>query len=299
MKEDFTEWEPRPDDALRVEQCDGIIDEYQQMGLMLTLRQLYYQLVSRDIIPNSERSYKNLGTLVSKARMAGMLDWDAIEDRGRQPRKHAEFDDIEELIEAALHAYRLPRWKGQENYVELWVEKEALAGVLQPMSDQYHVTLMVNKGYSSQSAMYESARRITRNSSEAANVVILYLGDHDPSGEDMVRDVANRLKTFTRDEYEIEVVKLALTMAQVNQYNPPPNPTKISDSRAEAYIKKFGHECWEVDALDPRTMQRLIAKTIEGYIDMDLMDEIKEREEFDKEALRDAAKRIKDTKETD
>ena len=129
--EQFINWRPAAKTVTRVEQCEQIIDEYMDQDLKLTLRQLYYQLVSRDLIPNSEKSYKNLGTVVSKARLAGMLDWDAIEDRGRRPRKHSEFDDLGQLVQAALHSYRLPRWFGQEEYAELWVEKEALAGVLE------------------------------------------------------------------------------------------------------------------------------------------------------------------------
>jgi len=99
----------------------------------LTLRQLYYQLVSRNVIPNTEKSYKNLSTLVSDARLAGKMDWNAIEDRVRVPRMSSEWGSVSELVEDALAAYRRPRWAGQRNYVELWVEKDALAGVLLPL----------------------------------------------------------------------------------------------------------------------------------------------------------------------
>ena len=149
-REAFIEWNPREATKVRVAQCLAIIEEYAKQNLRLTLRQLYYQLVSRDVIPNNERSYKNLGTVLSKARLAGYVDWDAIEDRGRQPNQPQEWDDVQGLVESALRAYRLPRWRGQDRYCELWVEKEALAGVLEPMARKYHVTLMVNKGYSSQ-----------------------------------------------------------------------------------------------------------------------------------------------------
>lgn len=139
--------------------CELVIDSYQAQGLRLTLRQLYYQLVTKNIIPNTDRSYKNLGNLVADARMAGLLDWDAIEDRVRRPRRASEFSGLADLTEAALRSYRLPRWKGQECYAELWVEKDALAGVLEPLAWEHHVTLMVNRGYSSASAMYEAAQR--------------------------------------------------------------------------------------------------------------------------------------------
>ena len=145
MLEAFDEWSPKPESAARVVVCNEIIDEYLEQGLKLTLRQLYYQFVSRDLIPNTERSYKNLGQLVSKARVAGMMDWDAIEDRGRRPDVPSEYSGLPELVRAALYSYKLDRWEDQDCYCELWVEKAALAGVLEPLAREFHVTLMVNK----------------------------------------------------------------------------------------------------------------------------------------------------------
>lgn len=273
-----------------IEKANTIITEYQDAGYRLTLRQLYYQFVSRNWITNTERSYKNLGNCISDARLAGLIDWEAIEDRVRVPRMASEWNDVESLVESAIAAYRLPRWKGQDNYVELWVEKDALAGVLEPLSITYHVTLMVNRGYSSQSAMYESALRFKRaRNTTKAKLHLLYLGDHDPSGEDMVRDVADRLSTFG---VPVNVRKIALTMAQVEQYNPPPNPAKMSDSRAQAYVDQHGAESWEVDALPPNVLEELIRDAIEALFDADLMEEIKAREEKDKDALLKAARDI-------
>ncbi len=284
MKERFKEWNPREETLERVEQCDAIIAEYAAQDLKLTLRQLYYQFVARGIIENTERSYKTLGSIVSNARLAGMLDWDAIEDRGRQPETPPEFDNLEQLVRAAANTYRLDRWAGQLQYVELWVEKAALAGVLQPLADEYHVTLMVNKGYSSQSAMYESAQRIAKASRDRVGA-IFYLGDHDPSGQDMVRDITDRLNMFMHGQVAFEVITLALTTRQVEQYQPPPNPTKLSDSRATSYIRRHGRQCWEVDALDPATLQQLIRDALDHVIDKRLMDKVKQKEARDLKRL--------------
>lgn len=152
----------RPDSLARVKTMVSIIDEYQHQGLRLTARQLYYQLVARGLIPNKDTEYKKVTALLTDARYAGMVDWDAIEDRGREPSSPSEWRDPASLVESALRAYRLPRWEGQKNYVELWVEKQALAGVLEPIAREFHATLMINKGYSSASAMKESADRIIR-----------------------------------------------------------------------------------------------------------------------------------------
>lgn len=262
--------------------CNEIIDDYLSQGLRLTLRQLYYQLVTRNAIANQEREYKNLSTLVSDARLAGLMDWSAIEDRVRRPQHASEFDGLDELVEAALSSYRLPRWSTQDSYAELWVEKDALAGVLSPLADEYHVTLMVNRGYSSQSAMYDSARRFIHARKPG---VLFYLGDHDPSGEDMVRDIQDRLGMFGAN---VRVEKIALTMSQIEEHNPPPNPAKLSDPRAAAYIAIHGNESWEVDALPPNILSDLIRNAFDDIVDREAMDAIMEQEESDKTRLREA-----------
>lgn len=289
MKQAFTTKRFGPERLATIAKANEIIEDYQSQGYRLTLRQLYYQFVSKDLIPNSERSYKNLGSTINEGRLAGLIDWDAIEDRVRVPRQAAEWDNIEDLVRSAVHSYRLPRWQGQDNYVELWVEKDALAGVLQPLATEYHVTLMVNRGYSSQSAMYESALRFKRNGRTGKEMHLLYLGDHDPSGEDMVRDIRDRLNMFGVD---LTVEKLALTMAQVEQYDPPPNPAKMSDSRANGYVEKHGNSSWEVDALPPDVLAALIREAIEQRLDRLTMDAIVNKENKDKKALETAAKRI-------
>lgn len=272
----------------KIRLCNDIIDDYLGQGLRLTLRQLYYQLVTRNAIPNREREYKNLSTLVSDARLCGLMDWDAIEDRVRVPRRVSEFKNLEDLVEAALAAYRLPRWDGQKYYVELWVEKDALAGVLEPLARESHVTMMVNRGYSSQSAMYEAALRFRASKKPG---IILYLGDHDPSGEDMVRDIQARLDLFGAD---VDVRKLALTMPQVEQYNPPPNPAKMTDPRAADYVEAHGAESWEVDALPPNVLAGIIRGSFRSIINKAAMDRVKVQETQDKKLLKTAVASLRD-----
>lgn len=276
----------------RIDECNAILDDYQAQGLRLTLRQLYYQLVTKNTIPNSEKSYKALGGLVSDARLAGKMDWDAIEDRVRRPRILEDFSSLKEMLEQNLRTYRLQRWEGQENYVELWVEKDALAGVLSPICDQFHVTLMVNRGYSSSSAMYEASQRFMYklDSQEGCQTLhLLYLGDHDPSGEDMVRDIEDRLNMFDCSVY---VKKIALTTEQVHRYNPPPNPAKLTDSRARTYIAKHGRSSWEVDAIPPQELQKIVRGEIRELLDEDLMNKVIAREKVHKAALLKVAEKM-------
>lgn len=285
--EQFVEKKFKPASLELIAACNQIIERYQAQNLRLTLRQLYYQLVTRNLIPNVERSYKNLSGLVTDARMAGVLDWDAIEDRVRQPRIPQEFDDLADLVRAAVQSYRLDRWAGQEYYAELWVEKDALAGVLRPLASEFHVTLMVNRGYSSASAMYESAARFNVHPEPKQ---LYYLGDFDPSGEDMVRDIRDRLGLFGVEE--LTVNKIALTWAQIQEYNLPPNPAKVSDPRAAGYIARHGDSSWEVDALPPEVLAATVREAFAEILDLDLMNAVKEREARDKKRLQAAAKEL-------
>lgn len=283
MKRIFVEHRFSQDRLRVIHEANAIIERYQEQGFTLTLRQLFYQLVSQNLLPNSEHAYKNLGAVISDGRLAGLIDWEAIEDRVRVPWQPPEFENLDQLVEAALASYRLPRWKGQARYVELWVEKDALAGVLRPMASEFHVTLMVNRGYSSQSAMFEAAARFRTH--QGQDCVLLYLGDHDPSGEDMVRDIGARLELFG---VEVEVRKIALTMPQVKHYKPPPNPAKLSDSRTPGYIMRHGASSWEVDALPPEVLQQLIRQHIADLVDKKLMDQQQAQEKKDKQTLRKA-----------
>ena len=538
MREWYRDINFRAKSLRMIDTVNNIIAGYQKQGLKLTLRQTYYQCIVRNLFPNSERSYKNLGNLISDARLAGLMDWDSIEDRVRKPRVPSEFSGVEQLIETASYWYRLPRWDGQENYVELWVEKDALAGVLSPIASEYHVTMMVNRGYcvspetrvltsdlrwvradevntgdtllgadedvpgprmhrkmrmtsvlsttrfvsprvrvktdqgeiivstnhpflatrynnpkvngyhwvnaedlkvgsriaflanpwdaddtrdggwlagiydgegclprtnksrvlavyqnpglvadkierllcargwldakldgrgssvidfrtysapsivsllgslrpvrllaefqaqvrrgvwpakgktpavvrsveriangpvvgietstgtlytdgyvshnSSQSAMYEAGKRYIENCRNGRYPHLIYLGDMDPSGEDMVRDISDRLEMYNVGE--LQVTKVALTMEQVESYKPPPNPAKMSDSRAAKYVDKHGTSSWEVDALPPAALSKIIREELSSLVDREMMDKIVAQEEVDKRAVREIAR---------
>ncbi len=259
-----------------------IVDEYANDGYKLTLRQLYYQLVSQDIIPNQQTEYAKLSTILKDARMSGQVDWDVIEDRVRIPQIPSHWDNIPDLVDSAIHSYRKDRMVNQKNYVEVWVEKDALSGVLLPITKQYHIHLMVNRGYSSVSAMHDAALRFQEAIDDGKDCTILYLGDHDPSGLDMIRDIFDRLRTF---DVDVNVQSIALTMQQIKKYNPPPNPAKITDPRATNYIAQFGKVSWELDALKPKVLVNLLQKNIEKLIDMNEYKHIIEIETREKEKL--------------
>lgn len=273
-----------------------IVEEFQDQGYRMTLRQLYYQLVSRDIIANQQSEYAKLSTLLTEARMYGLIDWDFIEDRIRVPKKASEWGDINELVDNAISQYRRDRWIGQEYYIEVWVEKDALSGVLEPITRRYHVTLMVNRGYSSASAMHDASLRLRRKEKEGKKTIILYLGDHDPSGMDMVRDIKERLAIFQSD---VEVKRIALNMDQIDRFNPPPNPAKITDPRANKYIAEFGNTSWELDALSPRDLNDLLDNEIRDLLDIDLYNRVCRLEQFERDELSQVTETIDSENVTD
>jgi hypothetical protein len=270
----------RKDTLLLLEKIVVMADDYERKGYRMTLRQLFYQLVSHDILPNDQKKYKKLSTIIKDARMAGLIDWDVIEDRIRIPTMPSEFEDISHLVKAAISSYRRDRWENQEYYVEVWVEKDALSGVLEPVTRKYHVHLLVNRGYSSTSALHESVLRIKEQQDKEC--VILYLGDHDPSGKNMITDIKNRLEQFQCDA---TVRDVALTMEQIKQYNLPPNPAKKSDPRSDKYIKRHGNLSWELDALTPEVLNQLVSSNIEEFLDMDEYQKIINQEEEEKMEL--------------
>lgn len=279
----------------RLEAINSIIVEYQNEGYKLTLRQLYYQLVSRDIIPNQQSEYAKLSTLLKEGRMGGIVDWDAIEDRLRKPSSPSSWDTPQDAMESLIQQYKLPRMEGQQNYIEVWVEKDALSGVLKRVTEKYHIPILVNRGYSSVSAMFDAYNRFKNGMEQIncdgseANVIIFYLGDFDPSGMDMIRDIEDRIREFSvrdfDDYFPLEVIPIALTKEQIAEYNPPPNPAKTTDPRAAKFIDEHGSTSWEVDALPPNVLNAILENTIRSRIDLDRYEDMVSREDADKEKL--------------
>ncbi len=258
-----------------------VIDDYKAQGYELTLRQVYYQLVARGYIPNNERSYKNIGNLINDGRLAGLIDWYAITDRTRNLRGNSHWDTPADVIASAKYSYLLDKWEGQPNYVEVWVEKDALVDVVGQACRPLDVPFFSCRGYTSQSEMWSAARRFLRQDDREQRIII-HLGDHDPSGIDMTRDIQDRLEMFGADVF---VKRVALTMNQINQYNPPPNPAKITDSRCGRYIAQYGHESWELDALEPKVITTLINQEVTMYRDDTLYRQVCSKESREKEEL--------------
>ncbi len=265
--------------------CNRVITEYADQGFTLTLRQLYYQLVARAIIPNKQSEYNRLGILVSNARLAGLIDWSAIEDRTRNIRQISMWDNPQEIMKIASDQYKENPWDNQKYAPEVWIEKDALVGIIEPICTEMRVPYFSCRGYTSQSEAYKAGKRLGRKFMDDKKPIVLHLGDHDPSGLDMSRDIQDRLSLFSWNSM-IEVRRLALNIDQIRQYNPPPNPAKDTDSRFLDYVGRYGHECWELDALEPTVIHNLIEETLSELIDWDLWDKCMKKEKENRKYLR-------------
>lgn len=285
----------REDSLAIIEQANQICQDYAQMGYELTLRQLYYQFVARDLLANSDRNYKRLGSIVNDARLAGLIDWDHLTDRTRTQRRVATWDDPASIIDASADQFRRDLWEvsGQDRRVYCWVEKDALLDIVARAANRWQTPYFSCRGYVSQSEMWNAAMRMRRQSLAGPDPLVLHLGDHDPSGIDMTRDITERLELLVG--MPIEVRRIALTMDQINHYQPPPNPAKVTDSRAHSYISTFGHQSWELDALEPQVLVQLLSDHIEDAIsDRDTWDQALDEDRRTRDRMGDVARRWND-----
>lgn len=338
-----------------------VCEEYLENGYTLTLRQLYYQLVSKDFIPNHDKVYKKLSSLKDELVYAGVVDWSVFEDRGRVASTPYYEESVSQALDYTARTYRVDRQKNQGVKAEVWTEKDAISGILKRVTVPFGITLVVNKGYTSSTAIYSAYRRFKNEIGEGKKVVILYFGDHDPSGLDMVRDIRERLMFMfvngqldeTGDAFEVDwnddpvyfeeiidnwamnddetdythecdnyyhdedcmsvheddgneffdirkaffkhhfqIQQIGLTMEQIKEYNPPPNPAKITDPRAKEYVSRFGQVSWEVDALRPKVMEQIVKDAIEREIDMDIYNNVLKEEQRDRTLIKSLVKNI-------
>ncbi len=281
-------------DSLQLlEKIDEITTSYMQQGFVLTLRQLYYQLVSRNIVPNTERSYKNVGSLLNDGRMAGYIDWDAIEDRTRAFIDRPHWSGGKSFMESVAPQFYMDMWEGQDYRPFVLVEKEALAGVLERVSRELDVPLLACRGYPSVTVIREFAlTRIRPTISAKQKPLIIHLGDHDPSGIDMTRDIRERIANFIGGTVELR--RIALNMDQITDLELPPNPAKMTDARFDSYQAMFGDESWELDAIEPNELVRMVREEVESVRDEDQWDERAEEIKEIREKLEEFAESFDD-----
>lgn len=306
-----------------IEAADQIMEDYARQGFATpTLRQLYYQFVAHNLFPedrkwsrlgsgrwvkdpegtkNAEPNYNWLGVLLNDGRMAGLLDWDLMIDRTRNLQRVKHWKNPEVCIQNAKRSYQENKWKGQKNYVEVWIEKEALIGVIWDICIELDVPFFACKGYVSQSEMWGAAyHRFARHIENGKEAWILHLGDHDPSGINMSQDIKERISTFLGGglRQHFHVRRLALNMSQIEAFDPPlpPNPAKTTDARYKAYQDRFGDESWELDALSPATIVSLVRRGVSQLCDQALFDQRVAEQEANRDLLSRISKNLPEIK---
>ncbi len=249
----------------------------------MTVRQLFYQLVSHQVIANTQKEYKSAARVLGIARKRGLIPWEFIEDRTRRPLKPPAWDSLETFIDVVKHSYRRDIWEVQPGYFEVWVEKDALSGIFENITTRYGVTLQVVRGYPSLSALHDAASRFDGGE-------VLYFGDFDPSGEDIERSIGNNLDDFGSRP---KITRVAINREDIDTYNLPPIPTKATDTRQAAFVRTHGDVAVELDALPLPVLQDRIKQVIEDRLDMNAYRNTRYAEIADTERLVDALGGIK------
>jgi len=337
-----------------VDTVNRILNDYRRQGYSLTVRQIYYQMISKDLFPdswidiaynrkknlpdntkNTEKSYDKLQGIIGDARMAGYIDWNMIVDRTRDRVSNNHFTSPSQVIDSSSYWYTTDHWRGQSWHIEVMVEKQALEGILIPVCRKLDVGFSSNKGYGSLSALYDIGVNLRRQMDLGKNILVIYFGDHDPSGLDMSRDIEDRLKVFSKYDFyapnadplteekkfkqalrsknpksyrrfrnsqysplQFKVERAALNMDQVIELGLPPNPAKTTDTRCAKYIAEFGENSYELDAIEPAPLVSLVENIVLRYRDEKEYKKVLLEEEIERKAIRDFSKKWEEFRAT-
>jgi hypothetical protein len=291
MKEFFKPWRPGKRAKQIISMVEEICAEYEGLGYRLTTRQAYYRLVGRNAIRNTVNEYHSVGYFIDRGKQAGLLDWEMFEDRARtvegdvsKPYHGALKVDIPAAVTREVEiCFQSDYWANQPYYAEIFIEKSALAEIIGRVADELGIAYTAVRGFSSGQVLKEAADRFREKAKDGRTGVLLYVGDCDPSGVVMSEDIQRRLLRFGSNA---EVKRIALNINQVQQFGLPENPVKNTDTRSAAYIGKYGNGCWEVDALEPRTLADIVRAGIMEYFDEDIRKaNLDEKKKYENEVM--------------
>jgi hypothetical protein len=231
-------------------------------GYPMTVRQVFYQLSNRGLVAKTEGAYKaTVIRLLGLMRREGQIPFGWIADSTRWMRKPRSYDSMEEALRGTVQCYRQDRWSNQDAYVEVWCEKEAMAGVLYEITEPWDVPLMVTRGYPSLSFLYEAAQSVLAKGKPAW---VYYLGDHDPTGLDITRAVEEGLREFAPGA-DIGFERLAVTHEQIELWDLPTRPTKVKGNAHAKYWR--GGDSVELDAIPVEQLRELLTLAVERHVD--------------------------------
>jgi hypothetical protein len=243
-----------------LEEINDAIYEIAEVEEPVTVRGLFYRVMSLGLVPKTEQGYSVVQRQALKMRRASELPYGWITDGSRIRLKPRTYSSAQAALKNTAAMYRQALWVDQGVHVEVWTEKDAIRGVVSPVTSQYDVPLLISRGFSSETFLYETAEAIN---DEGDPAVIYQLGDHDPSGVAAWEDIQRKLREFVDDDIDVTFERIAVTPEQITELELPTRPTKQSDTRAA----KFVGESVEVDAIPSSTLRELVTNAIEQWID--------------------------------
>jgi hypothetical protein len=259
------------------ERREKLLDIVQAMKPM-TVRQVFYQATVNGIIEKSEAGYTKVQTDLVQMRRSGVLPYGWLADNTRWQRKPRTFDSVEQALRDTAKFYRKDLWADADAYVEVWLEKDALSGVIYPITSMYDVPLMVARGYASLSFLHGAAEHIN---DLTVPTYIYHLGDFDPSGVNAAEKIEETLREMARDA-EIHFERLAVTPEQIVAWSLPSRPTKKTDTRARNFDSEFSVE---LDAIEPDRLRALVRDAIEEHLPPEQFEILKVAEASEREII--------------
>ena len=246
----------------------------------ITIRHLFYRLVGLNVIPKAELAYKGLCGHLSRWRKSREVPYHAFSDSTRWHIKPPMYDGIEDALRRTRESYRRDLWASQSHYTEVWVEKDAIAGVIADVTSEWGVPLFVCRGFASLSSMYSASLTFKEAQERVKEVTIFHLGDYDPSGH----AAADAIERAFRERFDcsINFQRIAILPEQIEDFNLPTRPTKQSDSRARRWR---GSECVELDSMPPSGLRSLVENAITSLIDWYEWEQLKQIERAERETL--------------
>jgi hypothetical protein len=265
--------------------ADTILDIVNRefVELSMSTRQLFYQCVSRGAVPNSNASYDRVQRLVVDLRREGAIEYDRIVDRTRIKHRVSQWEGPIQIMEAVGKQYRRDLWSEQDNVVMVACEKQALEGIFAEVVDRYGASLWTLHGYGSESFLYEWANEIRKYYDDGKGVLVAYFGDFDPTGLDIERHAQKSLEGHLG--VTVDWTRRGLTEEDFEAFELVNVAVKSSDSRARAYLEKYGNKAAELDALPPDELRLRIESVIEEYIDSDAWDRLADVETVERESI--------------
>lgn len=272
-------------------QIIGYVRKFAKAENPVTVRQCFYYLVSTNVLKNTEEEYGRLCRFLVRARKAGFIPFEWIEDRSRRALIIPVYSSIQEFIEEMAKGYWKDTWENQPYLIIIILEKEALTSIVWDVASYFNVPVFPTRGYVSWSILYEKFRKLVNKYLDKPLVVIM-LGDYDPSGKDIQEDCVKKLEFLGCSPDIVE--KVALTKEQVEKFQLPPQPAKKKDPRYEKFSKQYGEYAVELDALKPSQLKEIVGDAILKYLNAEAFVKDQEIEKKQRERLKEMTEDIKD-----